>query len=535
MRTHLLSNGTGALLLGALVVLSVLTASPVASAGTTDGYTQSGTDNAANGEGNETVTNGGTATGTESAADDGNDAGGTDDASEDAASTDTDEKTATATATADGEAGDTSSETEKGGDETATGDAAGGTDGSSDDEGTDGTDGANDVDDGATPLDDAVAVDSIAAIENDAIGADGAADVYAFELEEGTQVEIAQGSGGGALPVTLLDENGDVLGRIADRDVFEAGQGVIVANASYSGTYYLRVDGEAGAAYSILQSVTEPDANEPNDAIDTATDLDLGERAEGTIVRGDADAYAVSLDANESILYRANGTAAARLSVYGPATRALPDDPGHGDGTLFSRTIPAPGDPDDTLVGLSPTADAGTYVFVVRPAANATGFLNGEYELTVVDTSSNGSGATERPNGTTGTADDRSDDADGSTDRTTATDSAEGTGATETTTTDTSATDVSMTDASTTGESRTATSSPTTGGEPTRTTGTLATETSSAGTGDSASETPGEDIDTTGDGDRNRAEETAVNGPGFGVAAALIALFGAALLATHRD
>ena len=236
---------------------------------------------------------------------------------------------------------------------------------------SDGNDSDGDVDDGSTLYANATAVDSLSAIENDEIDADGNADVYSFELIEGSQVEIRQGIGGGALPVALLDEDGAVLGRIADQDVYRSEEALLRANASYTGTYYLKIDGEPDARYSILDSVTEPDSNEPNDGRDEATAVDSGETEQGTIVRGDTDYYAVSLDAGETIDVFANGTGAVGLTVYGP------------DGSAIDTVeVPLPGDRDARAPLTSVTAEeGGTYYLTLSIRPNVGGNVNGEYAI----------------------------------------------------------------------------------------------------------------------------------------------------------
>jgi hypothetical protein len=244
-------------------------------------------------------------------------------------------------------------------------------------------------DDGDTLYENATAVDSLFDIPNDAIGDDGEADVYAFELNEGAQVEIGQGIGGGALPVTLIDNEGDVLGRIADQDVFESGESTLVANASYTGTYYLKVDGEAGDEYSILQSVTEPDGNEPNDELDTATETEVGELNQGTITRGDRDVYAIELGENQQVAVEANGSASAVVAALGVDGPAFPDDlRGSEDAVepiLYPGGIEESEGGDTTLFTYNATEDPGTYYFVVRMENDVSGNINGNYNLTFVD------------------------------------------------------------------------------------------------------------------------------------------------------
>ena len=264
---------------------------------------------------------------------------------------------------------------------------------------SDGNDSDGDVDDGSTLYANATAVDSLSAIENDEIDADGNADVYSFELVEGSQVEIRQGIGGGALPVALLDEDGEVLGRIADQDVYRSEEALLRANASYTGTYYLKIDGEPDARYSILDSVTEPDSNEPNDGRDEATAVDSGETEQGTIVRGDTDYYAVSLDAGETIDVFANGTGAVGLTVYGP------------DGSAIDTVeVPLPGDRDARAPLTSVTAEeGGTYYLTLSIRPNVGGNVNGEYAIELQRTD----GTDEADNGES--SDDESDE-DGSND-----------------------------------------------------------------------------------------------------------------------
>jgi hypothetical protein len=250
----------------------------------------------------------------------------------------------------------------------------------------DGSDGSDDEDGGSdegasAPFDDATAVDSLSAIPNGEIDADGNADVYAFELTGGSQIEISQGIGGGATPVALLDENGNTLGRIADRDSYTGAGDLLRANASDTGTYYLRIDGEAGERYSISGSVTNPDANEPNDERSAATEIDVGGADRGTLVRGDADYYAIGLEGGETMDVLANGTAASELTVYGP-----------GGATIESVEVPSRSERDAGRPVTTVTAeDGGTYYLELSISDNAIGNVNSEYaiELASVDGSDN--------------------------------------------------------------------------------------------------------------------------------------------------
>lgn len=380
--------------------------------------------------------------------------------------------------------------------------AGGATTGTHAQQGTDGA--ANDGFENATQ----VGTDSAI---NGEIGEDGAADVYSFELNEGSQVEIAQGIGGGAYPVTLFDEDGEVLDRIPDQDVYTAREATLRANASYSGTYYLRVDGDPGEEYSIGISVTEPDANEPNDGRDEATETEIGERNRGTIVRGDLDVYSVRLEDGQEIGIAANATGPTAVTVYGPDGEEIGSADafypgGYEEGELGRRSV------------LNVTAEStGTYYLEVSIPPNNSGNVNGEYNLTVVErasvdsvegSSNDGSDSTETTTETTRKT--AADDGDG---RATASamptsgDTANG-GATTTSSDDDST-------ATTTGTTTAADTADTTA----RTDGSTGTDVSPGGN------------DAEADGS---LEETAVNGPGFGIVGALIALVVVGL-ATRRN
>jgi hypothetical protein len=438
------------------------------------------------------------------------------------------------------------------------------------------------VDDGSALYANATAVDSLSAIENDEIDADGNADVYSFELVEGSQVEIRQGIGGGALPVALLDEDGEVLGRIADQDVYRSEEALLRANASYTGTYYLKIDGEPDARYSILDSVTEPDSNEPNDGRDEATAVDSGETEQGTIVRGDTDYYAVSLDAGETIDVFANGTGAVGLTVYGP------------DGSAIDTVeVPLPGDRDARAPLTSVTAEeGGTYYLTLSIRPNVGGNVNGEYAIELQrtdgtdeadngessddesdedrsdddaepddeasgddssdgssggDSGGDGSDDSESNNGgtpTESTAPAPTDTADETTDEATN----EGAGSEDTTPADeadgTTTTTVSKdggngstadnddtTDADETGDSDDAAATGTASAESTA-------DDSSGETDDASDESSDATLDTDestgGTAPSGGAESTAVDGPGFGLLTSLLALCAVVLFAAHR-
>ena len=418
---------------------------------------------------------------------------------------------------------------------------------------SDGNDSDGDVDDGSALYANATAVDSLSAIENDEIDADGNADVYSFELVEGSQVEIRQGIGGGALPVALLDEDGEVLGRIADQDVYRSEEALLRANASYTGTYYLKIDGEPDARYSILDSVTEPDSNEPNDGRDEATAVDSGETEQGTIVRGDTDYYAVSLDAGETIDVFANGTGAVGLTVYGP------------DGSAIDTVeVPLPGDRDARAPLTSVTAEeGGTYYLTLSIRPNVGGNVNGEYAIELQRTDGtdeadngessddesdeDGSDDSESNNGgtpTESTAPAPTDTADETTDEATN----GGTGSEDTTPADeadgTTTTTVSKdggngstadnddtTDADETGDSDDAAATGTASAESTA-------DDSSGETDDASDESSDATLDTDestgGTAPSGGAESTAVDGPGFGLLTSLLALCAVVLFAAHR-
>lgn len=384
-----------------------------------------------------------------------------------------------------------------------------------------------------SPYSNATEVNSLSEIENDAIGDDGEADVYAFTLNAGAQVELSQGIGGSAYPVTLLDENGTVLGRIADQDIYRGEENPIRANASGTGTYYLKIDGEPGAEYSISKSVIEPDANEPNDDRDDATAIDLGEREQGTLVRGDIDYYAVELDAGDETSVFTNATAAATVIVYGSNGEELGLAP-----------APAPGGVRESEEGLTPVvnttaAEDGTYYLEVARSPNAIGNTNGQYNLTVVDASPAGGAPTTTAGGEETTAGEPGEETDTTVDSTTGPDSS---GRTDRTTerpetTESGAEEPSGTDIDATTDVGTETTDGTmsAGSEASaRSRTSTASETTGApagGSTDGETEATGGGVD---DVDEN-VEETAVNGPGFDVVAALLALLGAALLATQRS
>lgn len=394
-------------------------------------------------------------------------------------------------------------------------------------QGTD--DGSNDdtSGDGASVYDNATEVESIGAIENGEIGADGAAAVFSFSLNEGTQVEITQGIGGGALPVTLLDRDGEVLGRIADQAVYEGEEDLIRANASYTGTYYLKIDGEPGERYSISESVTEPDANEPNDDRGSATTIALGELERGTLVRGDVDYYAVQLDAGERVGLVTNATAAAGVTVYGPEGEEL-----------GSADAPTPGGERESERGVTPVVNAtapedGTYYVAVSVQPNTIGNVNGEYTLAVVNTSDDDEATT--------TTDESETTEDGSNERTETTDDptteSDAAGGSDGTATEGPETTDAAVETTTVGETAGETTSAETGtgtgaAGPTST----ASETADAPATDSAAGGTATTETASGgvSGVDESVEETAVNGPGFGVVAGAVALLGAALLAARR-
>lgn len=375
-------------------------------------------------------------------------------------------------------------------------------------------------------VENATAADTSRAI-NGEIGSAGDVDYYAIDLREDTQVEITQGIGAGALPVTLLDRDGEVVGQIADQEVFEGEEDLIRANASYTGTYYLRVEGNPGEEYSIGVTTTEPDANEPNDDFGSATDVESGERVVGTVVTGDRDVFAIDADAGEEIDVIGNATAAAQVTVYGPDESALADE-----------TLPSPGDVFESEQGYgtpvvsATAAEDGTYYVAVAIENETIGNVNGPYNLTVTTSGDESGSAAET---TTETA---SSESDGQT-----TDAGADSGASTTpaTTTGTEApttaeeTAVDENDATTTADDATST----TGGESSATAATTdGTENATAQAGTEGTSDTATGTATGGDGQGDVSEdveETAVNGPGFGLLAALNALLGAALLATRRN
>lgn len=292
------------------------------------------------------------------------------------------------------------------------GDGSDGANGSDDDDGRN-ENGSDDGerpsgDEGATGLGNATAVDSPSAIGNGRIDADGNVDTYAFEMREGSQVELMQGIGGGAYPVTVLDENGAVLGRIGDQETYNGEEDLLRVNASYTGTYYLTIDGAPGDRYSILGSVTEPDANEPNDGRETATAIGADGADRGTIVRGDVDYYALQVDAGETVDVFANSTAAAALTVSGPSGSAID-----------SQEVPSRFDPETGTPVTSVTADeSGTYYLEFALQSNAIGRVNGEYAIELrsvgrTDGGQSGDGEPSDRAGDDGTADDQNSNAAG--------------------------------------------------------------------------------------------------------------------------
>jgi len=464
-----------------------------------------------------------------------------------------------------------------------------GSDGATGDDGNDSTDdgrsengsnddGENGVGDGeSAAFENATAVDSVSAIGNGQIGADGSADVYAFEMREGSQVELSQGSGDGAYPVTLLSEEGRVLGRIADQEVYRGEEDLLRANASYTGTHYLKIDGASGDRYSILGSVTELDANEPNDGRETATEIATGSVDRGTIVRGDSDYYAVELEAGETIDVFANSTATAALTMYVPS-----------GSVIDSSEVPSRFDEPTGKPVTSVTADeSGTYYLELSIQSNAIGRVGGEYAIELASAPATGgesidgsSDETEpgddEPNGEGSNADGTTDEATtteaesddtASTDPTTVSDGASNTSGdrsneaenttTETATDDGEAVDNeqatsgdSTPDSETTTDGNDAAPDGTTAGTTTdddgSTTGDGATTTDDAGsrsttdspsngTTDSSSGTDEQTGETGGTAPSGGAEKTAVDGPGFGLLAALLAVFGIGAFTARRD
>jgi hypothetical protein len=409
-----------------------------------------------------------------------------------------------------------------------------------DDEG--GNDGENGDGSGSGPYDNATAVDSLSAIENGEIGSDGEAAVFAVELTEGSQVEITQGIGGGAFPVTLLDRDGNVLGRLADQDEYRSEEYTLRANASYTGAYYLKVDGEPGDRYSILETVTEPDDSEPNDARTEATVLAIGGSEEATVVRGDTDYYAVDPSAGETVEVFANGTGAAELTVYGP------------DGSVIETakvpygSSPNAGDP----IASATAENGGTYYLELSIQENTTGNVNSEYTLELerangTDNGEPSGGDTdESDDGTTETtASDGGDDsettsADSTTDATPASDGTDDNASAPPDGTET-ADNTDSIDSTDTAADTTATgttSNADTIGDAATETGDSSDETGDSTTGTGTTETSATDETTGGAATSGGAERTAVDGPGFGLLAALLALLalcGLGLFALRRN
>lgn len=388
----------------------------------------------------------------------------------------------------------------------------------------------------------ATAADTSRAINGEISGEEDV-DYYAIDLREDSQVEISQGIGGGALPVTLLDRDREVVGQIADQDSFEGEEDLIRANANYTGTYYLRVEGDPGEEYSIGVRTTDPDANEPNDGFGSATAIESGERVVGTVVTGDRDVFAIDADAGEAIDVIGNATAAARVTVYGPDESALADE-----------TLPSPGGVFESEQGygtpvVSATAAGdGTHYVAVAIEDETIGNVNGPYNLTVT-TSGEGSGSaaenetTTDESSTDATDEDATETISGS-DGTTTDDGAESGSGTDAdsgtpTTTDTTTEEATTTEETAVDENdaTTAADTSTAGGESSATTETTdAAENATVQAGSEATSDAPTGTTTGGQDDVSEdVEETAVNGPGFGIVAALVALLGAALLATRRN
>ena len=113
------------------------------------------------------------------------------------------------------------------------------------------------------------------------IGEDGNPEVYAVEPNEGSGIELTDGTVGGG-PIEPLDRDRNVLDTIPTGTNFTSEEYTLRARAEYTGTYYLRVGGEAGDEYEISSRVIESDANEPDDTPEAATTIALGEGVQGT-------------------------------------------------------------------------------------------------------------------------------------------------------------------------------------------------------------------------------------------------------------
>lgn len=391
-----------------------------------------------------------------------------------------------------------------------------------------------------SPYDNATAVESFAGIEG-TIGENGEAVVYSTELVDGSQVELSEGTVGGGR-ITMYDREGNVLDLIPAGTEFTGREYTLRGTANYTGTYYLKVEGEAGNEYEIDGSTTEPDDNEPDDSPSDATETSVGDLNQGTAIKGDSDFYAVDLNEGQRFAVAANGTAVASVRVHDTdgtvvATEEVFYPGGFEEGELGERRI----------IDATTANAGGTYYFEVFVPENNIGDVNGDYNLTVVGVNDD-EASTDEPMTDDGadadgiTNDDARSGEDGETDPETST-AADGTDAdgssTENGTADeeTTESETSDDDDAESGGTDTAETTLAGTGDDERTTGTTGTtETADTATTEPASESSDANTQiTAGNSDvAEDVEETAVNGPGFGIVAALIALLGAVLFATRR-
>jgi len=363
------------------------------------------------------------------------------------------------------------------------------------------------------------------AINGDIDGA-GDVDYYALNATAGSQFEISQGIGSSAVTLTLLDEDGNTVATRPYRSTYQNEEALLIANASETGTYYLRVEGEAGDRYSIGVELTDPDTYEPNDAIDSATAIDAGQDVIGTIVRGDADYFAIEAAAGERLAVNATGVESSRATLFGPDGEAIESGRIHAES---SRTIL--NDPSARTVLNTTVEESGTYYVGIEQAPSYTGEINGEYTLTVIESSDSAAATTAADDPGSTVSSEATDDMGDSNESSETETERPGTTGSGTTVSDvdTTESDATSTESDTvsTGDGTTAGSESTSSGG---TTDAPAETSTDAGTGAGTGTTNGSD-----GGMIEGTEETAVTGPGFGIVAALFALLGAALLAARRN
>jgi len=386
------------------------------------------------------------------------------------------------------------------------------------------------------------------AINGDIDGA-GDVDYYALNATAGSQFEISQGVGSSEITLTLLDENGNTVATRPYQSTYQNEESLLIANASETGTYYLRVEGEAGDRYSIGVGITEPDTYEPNDAIDSAMAIDAGGGVTGTILRGDTDYFAIEAAAGERLAVNATGIGSSRATLFGPEGEAIESGRIHAESSRTLLDEPSARTVLDTTVG-----ESGTYYIEVEQAPAYTGEIDGEYTLTVIESDDSAATTTATETETTEGTETDETTTDGKSNDTsepsgTETEHSETTGSgttvsdaddTDTTSPESDTPTEERTDGTTATDTTTTTASTSTGGgtrasdesSSNSETTDASTETSTdAGTGAGTETAIGSDDDSVVED----AEETAVNGPGFGIVAALLALLGAALLATRRN